>query len=155
MCVGRSDFSDPVCKCNRCCCCCHCSCILGSGCELFIGDGASAVGKGQGRKIRKSWTEGFSGGRNRRGMKWTERVFLGRENSGWIEGRLQPSGVLIKYAAPSANARRGYRKMGEWYPYGIYFTPQTLMQKALRRILSSIRYNAKVWMQIKYRIYCI
>lgn len=33
---------------------------------LFTRDGASAVDEGQGRKIRKSRTEGFSGGRNRR-----------------------------------------------------------------------------------------
>lgn len=139
--VGKSDFSDPVCKCNRCCCSCHCSCILGSGCELFTRDGASAIGEGQGRKIRKSRDWEFLGRKEPTGNEMDGACVSGSRKQ-WlnrIEGRLQPGGVLVKHAAPSANARKVYRKMGEWYPCGIYFTPQTSMQKALRKVLSSAR----------------
>lgn len=83
--VGKSDFDDPVCKCSR---CRRCSCTLGSERELFTRVGASAMGEGQGRKIRKSWEEGGRLSISRReetgDARWTKCAFLGRENSGSI-----------------------------------------------------------------------
>lgn len=156
--VGRSDFNDPVYKYNRCYCCCHCSCILGSGCELFTRDGASAVDEGQGRKIRKSRTEGFSGGRNRR--EWN-----GRNVRFWVEKtaveshrRTITTGWRPDKICRSFGKRRE-EDTGKW-------ENDILIEFILRRKLQCKRhyakyyllygrYNAKVWMQIKYRIYCI
>lgn len=148
--VGKSDFSDLVCKCNRCCCCCHCSCILGSGCELFTRDGASAVGEGQGRKIRKSRDWEFFRRKEPTGNEMDGACVSGsrKQRLDRIEGRLQPGGVLVKHAAPSANARKVYRKMGEWYLLVKFISRRKFQCKThyAKYYLLQDRYNAKVWM---------
>lgn len=157
--VGRSDFSDPVCKCKpllpplqhpwlrmRTFCPCR---------------SKRAVGEGQGRKIRKSRDRtGPSVSRNgrrqegtRRKAEWAECAFLGRENSSWVVSKddyRRMARVLAKHLRQTREKYTGKWRNDTLVEFISCFNTKDITRRMWSTCSPHGQFNTEVWMCVKY-----
>lgn len=151
--VGRDDFSDPVCKCSRCCS------ILGCG-TFCPCRSKRAVGEGQGRKIRKSrdrtdhFSKGKKEGRKEPTKSGMSRVCLSgsrKQQLGRIEGRLPPDGASTGKAYRFFGKReKSTLENDEMIPPWNLFHAACFNVKDITRRTCSLHDQSKCWMWVKY-----